>query len=662
MATTASQSPADQLPPGEQSLPLFDRDAVAWVASFGMHLLLLGLLALATLALPSTRKELDLTYEPLELEEEILTEEFLSADESTEEMGALSQGGEASAMAAAAMFAEESLVLIETETMEDVGELPAVELETQIFQGPEVSLDLPTQGVGSVGATGAEGAIDRITHEILTSLEQSPTLVVWLFDESGSLKKERERISKRFGRIYEELGVIEASKNPAFKKHEDKPLLTAIVGFGSQPKLLTEKPTDDLAEIQAAVKAVKEDENETNKGQENVFRAVATAAEKFRAYRTASRGSRNVLFVVFTDEAGDDVNSLDATIRVCQRSSIPVYVVGRPAPFGRQTAYVKYIDPDPNYDQRPQWVPVSLGPESLMPERLKLNFVGRGNDDDLVDSGFGPYALTRLCYDTGGLYFAAHPNRRVGSKIRAGEIDNLAASITAFFDPDLMRRYQPDYVPVQEYQQLVMSNRAKRALIEAAQMSWTSPMESVQLRFPKRDEASLAQLLTTAQRSSALLQPKIDRLCQTLLLGESDRKTIREPRWQAGYDLAVGRALAVQVRTAGYNMKLAEAKQGMKFETEKNNVWTLRPGDDFASSRLEKTAEQAYEYLDRVQEEHPGTPWAMLAKEELKTPLGWDWAESYTPMQERMQNGNANPRPRREMMPKRKPRRDPPPL
>ncbi|MEQ8209686.1 MAG: vWA domain-containing protein [Lacipirellulaceae bacterium] len=665
MATLESFNSAEESECGEPLPPLLDRDSAAWITSFGMHLLLLALLAIATLALPSSRKELDLTYEQVELiEEEILTEEFLSADEPMEEMGALSQGGEASALAAAPEFAEESLVVIEADTIADLGELPAIELEQVVLQGPEVSLSTPTQGVGSVGATGAQGAIDRITHEILISLEQAPTLVVWLFDESGSLKKERERISKRFERIYDELGVVEASKNPAFRKHKDKPLLTAVVGFGSQPKLITPKPTDQLEEIQAAVKAVREDPNDPKKGQENVFTAVAMAAEKFRPYRTASRGSRNVLFVVFTDEAGNDVNQLDATVNACQRASIPVYVVGRPAPFGRKTAYVKYVDPDPNYDQRPQWVPVSLGPESLLPERLKLNFVGRGDDDDLVDSGFGPYALTRLCYDTGGLYFAAHPNRKVGRRIRRGEIDNLSAELTAFFDPDAMRRYQPDYVPVQEYMQLVRNNRAKLALVEAAQMSWTSPMENVQLRFPKRDEASLAELLSRAQRNAALLQPKIDRLCQRLLLGETDRKKVREPRWQAGYDLAVGRALAVQVRTAGYNMMLAEAKQGMKFKGERNNVWNLRAGNDYASSRLEKTAEQAIEYLQRVQEDHPGTPWAMFAKEELKTPLGWEWRESYTPMQERNQNnGNVNPRPRmRPQMPQRPPRRDPPPL
>jgi len=31
-----------------------------------------------------------------------------------------------------------------------------------------------------------------------------------------------------------------------------------------------------------------------------------------------------------------------------------------------------------------------------------------------------------------------------------------------------------------------------------------------------------------------------------------------------------------------------------------------------------------------VQAEHPGTPWALLAGEELKLPLGYRWREKFT--------------------------------
>ena len=154
--------------------------------------------------------------------------------------------------------------------------------------------------------------------------------------------------------------------------------------------------------------------------------------EKYRSYRTARKRSRNVMIVVFTDESGDDIGALDETINVCRKLAMPVYVVGRPAPFGRRQAYVKWIDPDPNFDQRPQWVPVNLGPESLLPERLKLGFSGSGTKDALLDSGYGPYGLTRLCFETGGLYFTAHPNRSEGRLISSRETSNLAAHFSEF--------------------------------------------------------------------------------------------------------------------------------------------------------------------------------------------------------------------------------------
>jgi hypothetical protein len=343
---------------------------------------------------------------------------------------------------------------------------------------------------------------------------------------------------------------------------------------------------------------------------------------------------------------------------------MPVYVVGRPAPFGRETAYVKWIDPDPHFDQRPQRVPVTLGPESLAPEALKLRFAGEGyEDDDLLDSGFGPFALTRLCYDTGGLFFATHPNRVVGRNVSVDETDNLAVHFAAFFDPDAMRRYQPDYVSAEEYVKLVQGSRSRRALVEAARMTWTSQLEDVPLRFPKRDDAELAQLLSTAQRSAAVLQPKLDLLCQTLLAGEADREKEDEPRWQAGFDLAIGRALAAKVRADGYNMMLAKAKQGMTFQGEGKNTWILRHGKEFAASSLEKMATAATTYLERVQHDHPGTPWAMQAKREMSTSLGWRWNEGFTNLPPR-DNGNGNNRPPRPERPEPQgpPRRDPPPL
>ncbi|MCA9231724.1 MAG: VWA domain-containing protein, partial [Planctomycetales bacterium] len=578
-----------------------------------------------------------------------------------EEYGALSQAGDDSARAAAMVIADQSLVVFEPETITDFGQRLSIEVEAPVFQGPELTEELAVQGLSSMGTTGAVGAIDLITREILTSVEQQPTLVVWLFDQSGSLRDERAKILKRFNSIYQQLGVIEAANNPAFEKHHDKPLLTAVVGFGESPTMLTPKPTDQISEIRTAVKAIEDD----NTGKENVFRAVGMVAEKFRSYRLASSGRRNVMIVVFTDESGDDPERADTTVDLCRKLAMPVYVVGRPAPLGRQIAYVKWVDPDPNFDQRPQWVPVNLGPESVMPERLKLHFLGAGDNDELIDSGYGPYTLTRLCYETGGLFFASHPNRKVGRYVSGRETDELAAHFAAFFDPEVMRRYQPDYISIQEYQRRLSKNRACSALVEAAQLTWTSPIEDVRTRFPKRDESTLAELLSRAQRAAAIRQPKIDRICQVLSLGEADREKIESLRWQAGYDLAMGRALATKVRNDGYNASLAQAKQGMSFQQAKNNTWVLVADQSFPNSSLENLAARATVFLERVINQHPETPWALLAQRELESPLGWRWEEDYTflpPLPDA--NGNAPPRPdpREPRRPTGPPRRSPPPL
>ncbi|MEK6236891.1 MAG: VWA domain-containing protein, partial [Planctomycetales bacterium] len=129
---------------------------------------------------------------------------------------------------------------------------------------------------------------------------------------------------------------------------------------------------------------------------------------------------------------------------------------------------------------------------------------------------------------------------------------------------------------------------------------------------------------------------------ETLKAGESDRANLTRPRWQAGYDLAIGRSMAAVVRNEGYNAMLAEAKNGKKFDG-KNNTWILNHSDEVSvSSSLEKLAKQSRVYLERVIKEHPNTPWAYLAQKELETPFGWTWDQSFTDVSPPMQNAGGN--------------------
>jgi hypothetical protein len=521
-----------------------------------------------------------------------------------------------------------------------VGELGVETVTTAT--GPSFSATRAVRGAVGVGATGAPGAIDRITHEILLSLEERKTLVVWLFDQSGSLESQRKSINEHFERIYKELGVIEASGHAAFSKHDDKPLLTSVFAFGQNITELTPKPTDDLDEIKKVTAAIKNDES----GVEKTFSAVSRAVDEYKKLRIAKeKDRRNVMLIVFTDEVGDDQGQVDITIANCRKFEIPVYVVGVPAPFGRKESLIKYIPPK-GYDQTPMWVPVEQGPESCEPEFVNIGFAKREYDEPM-ESGFGSYALTRLCYETGGIYFTVHPNRNAQHAVSRQQTNELAAYFHSFFDPEVMRNYRPDYISTKQYEKMLQENKARSSLVHAASLPDLPPFEKAQTHFPKQSEAQFVERLSVAQRTAAVLEPRINEVYEILKQGEKDRAKITQPRWQAGYDLAMGRVLAVKVRTETYNVLLAKAKQGMKFEKADSDTWDLVPADKVtAGSVWEKMAEQGKDYLQRVTIDHKGTPWALLAARELEEPLSWEWRESHTGVHDppkKPGNGNGNP-------------------
>jgi hypothetical protein len=332
---------------------------------------------------------------------------------------------------------------------------------------------------------------------------------------------------------------------------------------------------------------------------------------------------------------------------------------------------VKWIDPNPEFDQSAQWGRVSQGPESFLPERIKLHFAGSREDKDPIDSGFGPFSLTRLSYETGGIYFAVHPNRNVTRAVSRKETESFSAHIKHFFDPQVMRRYRPEYVSAKEYLRRIKASPMRSSMMNTAQQSWVAPMTEPKTRFVKRDEATLANELTEAQKLAAQLEPKINALYEMLKLGESSRSKELSLRWQAGFDLAMGRVLAVKVRTEAYNAKLAQAKRGLKFKDAKNNTWQLAPVNEVSGvgSQLENAGKKAREYLVRVVENHPGTPWALLAQRELNEPIGWKWTEEFTnlaPPPRPGAGGGGNPRPAvndaKNMIKKPPPKRKPPKL
>ncbi|MEO2036698.1 MAG: vWA domain-containing protein [Planctomycetaceae bacterium] len=451
-------------------------------------------------------------------------------------------------------------------------------------------------------AGGTEGAVDRITVEIAASLRERKTIVVWLFDESLSLKDRRAVIADRFESIYTQLGQLNVNA--------EENLTTGVVGFGADVHMIQGSPSNAPAELTEKIRSIKNDES----GQELVFTAVDRALSTFRRHKKKQRA--NLMFIVVTDERGNDFGDLEQIIHKCTRAGMRVYCIGNSAVFGREKGYVRYAW-DADGDRFEDDLPVDQGPETAMVEGLQLPFwTAGGLNLDRMSSGFGPYALTRLCAETGGIYFIADQTQ--GPR----------------FDPTLMRQYTPDYRPQREYEKQLSSSKAKAALILAARNAVPeSYVARPQKRFLATSDTVLRQQITEAQKPLAKLDYYLKELHQILERGEGDRDTLDTDRWRASYDLAMGRVMAMRVRAYGYNAMLAEMKSSPRFfQQQGSNLWILSPAESSdAGASVRRMHKKAMEYLSRVIDEHPSTPWSWLATKELEEPLGWAWSESTVP-------------------------------
>ena len=449
-------------------------------------------------------------------------------------------------------------------------------------------------------AGGTEGAVDRITLEIAASLHQRKTLPVWLFDESLSLETRRETITKRFEGIYRQLGLMDDLDTR-------EALKTGVIGYGESIHVLVKEPTSDIEELKNAVQQIKNDES----GKENVFAAVAEAVKVFLPHKRKMRA--NMMIIIVTDERGDDYQGLEEVVRRCSREGIKIYCIGNAAIFGREKGFVRYKW---QYDGETfeEDIPVDQGPETAMAEGLQLPFwTNTPRDLTRMSSGYGPYTLSRLTAETGGIFFIA--DDAVGDK----------------WDPQIMRQYTPDYRPQAAYIKQLQINPAKQALVAAAQQALTEDVPIPQRVFQANNDNVLREQITEAQKPLAVLDYYLERIHTMLEAGEKHREKLDSDRWRASYDLAMGRVLAMRVRAFGYNAVLAEMKTSPKsFSKPESNQWRLEPSSSIsAGANVRRMNDRALEYLNRVITDHPGTPWAYLAKVELRDPLGWEWVEGH---------------------------------
>ncbi|QGJ68506.1 VWFA domain-containing protein [Planctomycetales bacterium 10988] len=475
---------------------------------------------------------------------------------------------------------------------------------------------LVNEGTVGQAVVHVDGAMDRITFEIMSRLERGPVFVIWLLDASISQVEERGRVRERLQQVYDELDQLKERNNGG--------LMSAVLGYGQIPQEVM-PPTTNGEEVLAGIDAIQVDES----GIENVFSTILWSVQKYRPIQTRDR--RQTMVVVWTDESGSDLGRLEETVNLCVRQRIPVFAVGPSAMFGQQLGYRSYKHPENGEIYQ---LPLDRGPDSPFQERLGLPYWFEGPQLETLHSGIGPYALSRLCVESGGSYF-----------INDQEEDR---SPFAF---ESMQPYMPEYISAKEYLYKAQQSPLRRAVMRVVKV--TNEMnfkETPTLQFAPTG-ANYQQQLIEAQKTVAYNMRTLETALQAMGAKGFEKEYAEEPspRWRAWYDLTRGRLLAMYVRNMEYNWACAVMKGlGPNFVDQESNRWNFVPHPEMKmGSSTEKFATEAKMLLERCVEQNPGTPWAHMAERELKDPFGFKVEESYVapPPEPEREPGNNNPPP-----------------
>jgi len=482
-----------------------------------------------------------------------------------------------------------------------------------IPQGVEIDDRIAVKGTTGEAVVQIEAALDRVSWEIANHLLERKLLVVWLLDASGSLKGQRAAVAARLRRIYGELGALEEAGRVAARA--EKSLLSGVVMYGERTLFVTPEPTDRFEVVHEAVQNAPTDPS----GVENVFGAVEQVVHRWQKFRTAQ--GRGILLIVVTDETGDDFERLELAILACKRYGARAYVIGPAAVFGRRQAFVPYVAPE---DHKTYQLPVDLGPESFALELPALPFWFSPSQYEFLSSGMGPYGLSRLVHETGGVYFLTEMTTSA-----------VFAPVGAF-DQQFLKAFEPDYrfgTP-QEYINDVNRHRLRQAVMRAAELSEKYKPKATPMLELRVTPQNYLQQLTDAQKSAAETSYAVDNLLAAFV-GDLEPEYEKEAslRWRANYDLARGRLLALRVRAQEYNLACAQLKQlGTPDVANKSNHWFFRPSKQFVGgAATRKVAAEAARLLKRVLDEAPNTPWEKLAERELSVPFGIEVVQKYDP-------------------------------
>ena len=453
-------------------------------------------------------------------------------------------------------------------------------------------------------------AFDRLTQEILSMLSRNKVLVIWLFDQSESMKDDQKEIRDRIDRVYGELGSQDAASGDA--------LWTAVCSYGATGAIHTKKPTADTALIKQAIDEVPIDKSGTEMMCQAVMRVIA-------GYSSFAK-TRQLALVLVTDESGhqeDNVATLEGAISVARQAKCRVYCMGREAVFGYPYAHMWWtgsVVVGGKTHTRRFLVAVDRGPETPYVEQLQTN--GLIRRQDAHPSGFGPYEQVRMARETGGIFFMLP-----SPEIALFQRDDRKYTLKA------LRPYLPNLERRDEYA-TGRDSHAMRATLWKV-INDLNPYDKerakhivMRMHFSPRVNTFLQQVAEEKVKAAQyfLYLHAAEKALEEM---QDDRDRETHPRWQANYDLMKAQLIAYKVRLYEYGAYLEDFVQNpKKIEGPPRpglvvDYWEVRWRQETVTGELTEGYIQRSKHLfEKVIQYHPGTPWAARAEVELKRGFG----------------------------------------
>ncbi|MHC4886614.1 MAG: vWA domain-containing protein, partial [Planctomycetota bacterium] len=455
--------------------------------------------------------------------------------------------------------------------------------------------------------------------------------LVWLLDQSGSMKDDQEALAKQARDIQDLL--TDGGR---------KKMLSGVVTFG-QNWAITQPLTSKASRITDAILNVEIDKS----GVENTNQAIIYACEEIMAKK---RGWTKVI-VLLSDESSSDQRGrysgkkveeevklklnglsskaplLDLAVATLAKTKTRLFVIGKESPFQQKSVWEPYVD-----DEGKRWVlSASRGPETPEMEVPLANAVvmshhNRGRMvDNYVKAGYGVYDMAYPAKASRGAYFILDTSDGAAKR-------PLSASERARFPFKMcwgvMDKYKPLVVARSDYKNaLFKSGKQGKKLWQLNEFFRTTKGISRTTGCAPTTQ-SYTKARDALRKRSELIVKVIKAIGNAKATDEEIRKA-KDLRQIANIDIYYSILLADQIITNAWLDAFERYKGPLDVKVEEGwwHRCGIRPLGDDASpedkalfdERMVELAQACNEVIRR----HSNTPYALAARWLQQGPREW---------------------------------------